>query len=402
MIQQLTNMRILVADDQTDVARTLCRPLQKAGARLRFAADGHAALQEITDRPFDLVLVDMKMPPAEWGGLWLLRQLKHGGWRIPSLVLSGEGSKQQVIEALRLDADDWIVKDAAGEELLERCLSTIADHLRQSLEFAAAQLPTPLAHRLARYARTDDPNKKVLEGLHTLEAVLRFTTALGLSSTPPAPLRGITPERLATPSMRTWFALSTALSGLPGAGNDFARMFSCLVPERSDHQPVQDLISMRNALAHGRDEPTPAQAEQLDSLLRRFAHRAASSWRANLTVPVSMTYDGAMYVIHLLSLKGVGRPVPDKVMAQAPVITGQPLLVSGDTEPLPLAPWLLTSSDPAAGTVRCQLFDGLQHAKGGRAPNTPFTYTKTDEGIEMPTVSHPAAQWQTLAQWIAT
>lgn len=401
MTQPLTNMRILVADDQTDVARTLCRPLHKAGARLRFASDGHAALQELNARPFDLILIDMKMPPAEWGGLWLLRQLKDEGWRIPSLILSGEGSKQQVIEALRLDADDWIVKDAAGEELLERCLTTLAHHLRHSLEFAASQLPTPLAHRFARYAGTDDPDKKVLEGFHALEAVLKFATTVGLSSTPPAPLRGIAPDRLASPSMGTWFALSAALAGLSDAGDNFVRMFSWLVPERSDHQPVQDLISVRNALAHGRGEPTPAQAYQLDSLLCRFAHRAACSWCANLAVPVSMTYDGARYVVHVLNLKGVGRPVPDKVMTQTPVVTGQPVLVSRDTEPLPLAPWLLTSSDPATGIPRCMQFDGLQRTKGGRTPETPFAFAKTDEGMDLPTVSHPAARWQTMIRWIS-
>ncbi|MFD1277605.1 PleD family two-component system response regulator [Streptomyces kaempferi] len=143
MTQRLANMRILVADDQMDVARTLCRPLHKEGARLRFAADGHTALQEIDTHPFDLLLIDMKMPPEEWGGLWLLRQLKERKCRIPNLVLSGEGSKQQVIEALRLDAVDWVVKGTAGEELLDRCAATVADRLGESLELATHRLPTP-------------------------------------------------------------------------------------------------------------------------------------------------------------------------------------------------------------------------------------------------------------------
>ncbi|MDH6221550.1 response regulator [Streptomyces pseudovenezuelae] len=402
MTQHLANARVLVADDQQDVARTLCRPLHKAGARLRFTADGHAALQEINTRPFDLLLIDMKMPPEEWGGLWLLRQLKDGGWRIPSLVLSGEGSKQQIIEALRLDAVDWVDKDKAGEELLERCVEIATTKLDMSLEHAASHLPTPLAYRFARYARTTDPDKKVLEGLHTLESVLRFAAALGLSSTPPAPLRGITSDRLAAPSMGTWFTLCTTLANLPGAGNDFTRMFSWLVPERSDHQPVQDLISVRNALAHGRSAPTAAQTEQLDGLLRRFAHRAACSWRADLAVPTSMTYDGTKYAIDVLILRGIGKPVPDTVMTQAPVITGQPLLVNRDAPPVPLSPWLVTHTDSASDVVRCLQFDGLQRAKGGLTPSTPFRYAKTDEGDDIPTISHPQGEWRTLAPWATT
>lgn len=401
MIQELANLRILVADDQADVARTLCRPLQKAGARLRFTTDGYAALQEITTRPFDLILIDMKMPPDEWGGLWLLRQLKDNEWRIPSLVLSGEGSKQQVIEALRLGAADWVGKDNAGEELLERCVTALADRLGESLDTAAQNLPTPLAHRFARYARTTNPDNRVWEGLHALESVLRFAATLGLSSTPPAPLKGITPDRLAAPSMGTWFDVCTALMALPDAGNDFTRMFSWLAPERSDKQPVQELITVRNRREHDGEEPTPVQADQLDSLLRRFAHRAVSSRCADLAVPKSMTYDGEMWAVEVLSLKGVGKPVPDMVMTQEPVITGQPLLVSRDAAPLPLSPWLLAHTEPASDTVRCLQFNGVQRSKGGLTPSTPFKYAKTDEDKDLPTVNHPRAHWQTLARWTA-
>ncbi|WAE75584.1 response regulator [Streptomonospora nanhaiensis] len=399
MTQQLADLRILVTDDQIDVARTLCRPLHKSGARLHWATDGNTALQKIATYPFDLILIDMKMPPDEWGGLWLLQQLKDGGWRIPSLVLSGEGSKQQVVEALRLDATNWVDKDNAGEELLEQCSTTLSDRLRESLEFVSHSLPTPLAHRFSRYSRITDPDKKFIEGLHTLETILRFTAVLGLSSASPTPLRGIRPDQLTAPSMGTWFALCVALADLPDTGDEFTRMFSWLVPERSNHQQVQGLISARNDLMHGRDTPTPAQADQLDGLLRRFAHRAASSWRADLAVPISMTYDGTVYSIDVLNLRGAGKPAPGKAIFQDPIVTQQPFLISRDSNPLPLSPWLLTHTELNTGTVRCLQFDGLQHAKRDRAPSTPFKYAKADEGNEVPTISHPQARWQTLSQW---
>lgn len=374
-------------------------PAHKAGARLRFVPDGQAALQEVVTRPYDLLLVDMKMPPDEWGGLWLLRKLQSGGWRIPSLVLSGEGSKQQVIEALRLEAADWVVKDDAGSELLERCVKILADRLDESLDRASNLLPTPLAHRFAKYARTTDTDKRILEGLHTLESVFRFAAVLGMSSTPPSPLRGVTPDRLAAPSMGTWFSICTALAGLSGAGDDFTRMFSWLVPERSDHESVQAFISVRNALAHGRSTPTPDQAERIDSLLRRFAHRAVSSWRSELAVPKSMTFDGTLYAVDLMNLQGVGKPVPGRVLAQAPVITEQAFLVSRHAAPLSLSPWLLTHTESTSGVVRCLLFDGLKRTSGNLVPETPFKYAHMGEGGEAPRFSHPQATWQTLAQW---
>lgn len=402
MTQPLRTARILVADDQSDVARTLCRPLQKAGARLRFVTDGEAALREIEANPFDLVLADMKMPPQEWGGLWLLRQLKDGGWRVPSLVLSGEGSKKQVIEALRLDASDWVDKDDAGDELLAQCVKILTDRLDQSLTLAGGRFPSPLAHRFARYDRVTDSDKKTVEGLHTLEAVFRFTAVLGLSSMPPAALRGITLARLGAPSMGTWFDVCVALSKLPGAGEDFRRMLSWLVPESADHATVQELIALRNDIAHGRGEPTAPHAESLDALLRRFAHRGASSWRAEIAVPTSMTYDGSAYSVDVLNLVGTGKPVPGTLTAQTAPVTGQAFLVPRAGAPLPLAPWLLTYRPPGTDDVRCLQFDGLQRGRTAPAGGAPFRFAKTDDGTGTPTVGHPDATEQTLSRWATT
>ncbi|MEU4112865.1 response regulator [Streptomyces sp. NPDC027717] len=401
MIQHLADIRILVADDQKDVARTLCRPLQKAGARLHYVTDGQAALDQMASRPYDLVLIDMKMPPGEWGGLWLLQQMKTEGWSIPSLVLSGEGSKQQVIEALRLNAQDWIVKDDTAD-LLERCTSILTEHHQTSLETATHQLPTPLSYRFARYARTADADKKLIEGLHTLESILRFAVIIGLASTPPTPLKGITADQLAAPSMGTWFALCTALAKAPNASEDFTRTLSWLVPEPSDHQRVQSLIALRNDLAHGREPSQPTQEDHLHALLTRFAHRATCARRIRLVTPISMTYDGTQFFVDVLNLKGVTRPTPETLTLPTSVITGQPLLIAKDGAPTPLAPWLLTPADEAPGSVCCLLFDGLHRTKGAAlSTTTPFRYTKTDEGEKQPSAMHPQALWPTLGKWTA-
>ncbi|MFI8989875.1 response regulator transcription factor [Streptomyces antimycoticus] len=401
MTQPLTDVRILVADDQKDVARTLCRPLQKAGARLHYVTDGQAALDQMANRPYDLVLIDMKMPPGEWGGLWLLQQMKTEGWSIPSLVLSGEGSKQQVIEALRLNAQDWIIKDDTTD-LLERCASILTEHHQTSLETATHQLPTPLSYRFNRYARTADAEKKLIEGLHTLESILRFAAAIGLASTPPTPLKGITAEQLAAPSMGTWFALCTALAKVPNAGENFTRTLSWLVPEPSDHQRVQNLIALRNDLAHGRETSQPTQGEHLHALLTRFAHRANCAWQPPLVTPTSMTYDGTRYFVDVLNLKGATRPTPETVSVPTSVITGQPLLIAKDGAPTPLAPWLVTPPGESPGAVSCLLFDGLQRTKGAAlSAVTPFRYTKTNDGEDSASATHPQGVWPTLEKWIA-
>ncbi|MGV9835342.1 response regulator transcription factor [Nocardia niigatensis] len=401
MSQKLADVRILVADDQVDVARTLCRPLHKAGARLRFVSDGNIALEEISTRPFDLILIDMKMEPDEWGGLWLLRQLHNDGWRIPSLALSGEGAMPQIIEALRLGATDWIQKDKAEAELLERCTEVIIGRLSTSLESSIHRLPAPLAHRFARYAHTTEPDKKVLEGLHALESILRFAAMLGLSSATPAPLRGISLERLAAPSMGTWFTICIALTAFSDVCEEFTQLISWLIPESRDRGLVQELISARNDYAHGRDKPSDIQADHLDLMLRRFAHRATSGWRTDLVVPTSMTYNGAVWTIDLLKLRGIGNPIPDKLKNPSPVITDEALLVRRSGLPLPLSPWVLANISSSGDLVRCLQFDGLER-NNGLGPDTPFRYAKTDEIRDVPAVSHPRGVLQALVPWTAS
>lgn len=400
MTHPLSDTIVLVADDQPDVVRTLCQPLNKAGAFLRYVADAHAALTELDAHPTDLILADMKMPPEEWGGLWLLRELRKGGWATPVVALSGEGSKRQVIEAQRLGANSWVDKDQAGEELLDQCATLLADSFGQALDHASLRLPTPLAYRFARYARTTDPDKRMSEGLHVLEAVLRFAALLGLSSTQPQPLPGITTEKIRAPSMRTWFDLCTALTRAQAGGTDFTRLVSFLIPDRSHHGLINDFISIRNDIVHGRAIPDPIQSQRLDTLLRRFAHRAQSAWRADIAVPISMTYDGSSYSVEVLKLSGTGTPSPCAIKSTVPVVTSELVLLSTSAKPLPLAPWLIAPKTDDPAKLHCLLFDGLQYIKGKPVSDTPFKYSSTYGASGRGSAPiQSGGTWQALAPW---
>ena len=312
-----------------------------------------------------------------------------------------QGSKRQVIEAQRLGANSWVDKDQAGEELLDQCATLLASSLGQALDFGSIRLPTPLAYRFARYARTSVPDKKMTEGLLVLEAVLRFAALLGLSSTPPQPLPGITLERMRTPSMGTWFDLCAALGRAPGAGEDFTRLLSFLIPERAHHQLIHDFVSIRNDIAHGRETPDHVQGQRLDALLRRFAHRAQSAWRADIAVPISMTYDGSTYCVEVLRLSGIGTPSPSTVKSQAPVVTGELILLSASAKLSPLAPWLIVQRREDHGELRCLQFDGLQRTKGRPGVDTPLKYSSAyDRKTLEPTPIPPGGTWQALSTWI--
>jgi CheY-like chemotaxis protein len=342
----------------------------------------------------------MKMPPEEWGGLWLLHELRKGGWNIPAIALSGEGSKRQVIEAQRLGANTWVDKEDAGDELLDQCTMLLTASFGQAVARASAKLPTPIAYRFARYARMIDPEKRISEGLRTLEAVLRFAALIGLSGTPPQPLLGITVEKIKAPSMRTWFDLCTALDRAPNAAIDFTRLLSFLLPDRAHRQLIQDLISIRNDIAHGRATADHIEGQGLDNLLRRFAHRAHSAWRADIAVPTTMRYDGSSYCIDVLRLNGTGAPSPDVIKSQIPIVTGELVLLSPEAKLLPLTPWLIAQKMDDLDNLQCLLFDGLQYTKGNPIASTPFKYSKIGEGKRpRTTTTHSGGIWQSLAPW---
>ncbi|MFJ9606406.1 response regulator [Kitasatospora sp. NPDC101176] len=399
MTHPLADIQILVADDQADVAKTLCIPLRRAKARLTFVGDGQAALNALAAQPFDLILIDMKMPPEEWGGLWLLRQLHAQGARIPTLVLSGEGAKQQVKQALRLGATDWIDKDDADQELLDRVTTVLASHHEQSLITASEQFPTPIASRLARYIRTTDPEKRLTEGLHALESVLRFAAVVGLSSTPPFALPGITIDKLSAPAMGTWFNVCTALADGPGASSSFRRLFSCVAPDSAARQHVQNFIPIRNGIFHDSADPRPEDLMRLDAHLRRIAHRMISCGVGELAVARSMTYDGEMYVVEVLNLRGTGKPSPDSILISTPIVSGTVMLVDKDVEPILLSPLMTTATAEPSGTGQCLQFNGFVRGKGKSGPTSTLKFARTNVTDEHDSASHPSLTWPAVAAW---
>lgn len=113
-------MNILWVDDQIEVASTFAGLLEACSHKVVFACDGKDALQRVHEDQFDVILADLRMPPGEWGGLWLLQELK-GIANAPSVVIiSGEGAQRETIQALRLGAVDYITKDRLQDELVKQ------------------------------------------------------------------------------------------------------------------------------------------------------------------------------------------------------------------------------------------------------------------------------------------
>ena len=110
--------RLLLVEDERELAEMLARLLEAEGFAVEVAADGQAALHLGLTRSYDLLLVDRGLPGIE--GLDLLARLRARGVVTPVLVLTARGSVADRVSGLDAGADDYLTKPFAVEELLAR------------------------------------------------------------------------------------------------------------------------------------------------------------------------------------------------------------------------------------------------------------------------------------------
>ena len=110
--------RILVVDDEANERHGLAELLDAWGYEVDAAADGVEALEHLSRTLPRAMLTDIRMPRMD--GLQLLERVRQRYGTLPVLVLTGQGSKEAVIECLRLRASDYIEKPIRAEELKQR------------------------------------------------------------------------------------------------------------------------------------------------------------------------------------------------------------------------------------------------------------------------------------------
>lgn len=111
--------RILVVEDDKDIARLLEMHLRDEGYSVSVAADGAAGLREAQSRPCDLVILDLILPGMD--GLEVCRRLRSGrADYTPVLMLTAKSSDVDRILGLEVGADDYLTKPFNVRELLAR------------------------------------------------------------------------------------------------------------------------------------------------------------------------------------------------------------------------------------------------------------------------------------------
>ena len=112
-----TDGRVLVVEDDAEIADVLRRSLRQEGYNVRSAADGVEALDLADDFVPDLIVLDLGLPRLD--GMEVCRRLRSGG-DVPILILTARAELADRVEGLDGGADDYLVKPFELRELLAR------------------------------------------------------------------------------------------------------------------------------------------------------------------------------------------------------------------------------------------------------------------------------------------
>jgi DNA-binding response OmpR family regulator len=145
-------MRLLVVEDNEELADLLAKGLQTAGYEADVLSTVEEATSVLLTTHYAALILDLGLPDGD--GLALLREIRHRNNPIPVLVLTARGGLQDRVQGLRSGADDYLVKPFALEELvarLEAQLRRPGHLLGSSLRIANLEFDT-----LNRQASIDD------------------------------------------------------------------------------------------------------------------------------------------------------------------------------------------------------------------------------------------------------
>jgi len=149
----MSEKRILVVEDEPDIAEVLKFNLEKAAFEVEVERRGDSALDAIRKRPPDLIVLDLMLPGLD--GLEVTRALKRdtATSRIPLVMLTAKGEELDRIVGLELGADDYIPKPFSPREVVLRIKAVLRRHAGEDasgdrLEAAGISLDAA-AHRVA-------------------------------------------------------------------------------------------------------------------------------------------------------------------------------------------------------------------------------------------------------------
>ena len=122
--------KVLIVDDEEHFCRSMLKILSARNIEAFAVNRGEAALEEIARTPYDVVLLDVKMPGIS--GIEVLKRMKEEGIKAEVIVLSGHASLDTAVEIVKYGAYDYLLKPCDTDELLVKISNAYEQRLEKN------------------------------------------------------------------------------------------------------------------------------------------------------------------------------------------------------------------------------------------------------------------------------
>ncbi|HKK07396.1 MAG TPA: response regulator, partial [Gemmatimonadota bacterium] len=156
---------VLVVDDEKAIVEALEAVLAADGYDVETARDGEGAWEKLQERPFGLVIVDLKLPDAD--GLEIVGRIRDEGLGSEVIIITGEASVDSAVEAMRIGAYDYLTKPLETDRLKALVPKALEKY---DVREQKAALERKVAD-LTRYAELIGQSEGMKEVYKTIEAV---------------------------------------------------------------------------------------------------------------------------------------------------------------------------------------------------------------------------------------
>lgn len=136
-------MRVLVVEDEPEIASDIATGLRDAGLTVELAADGEDAWFRGCTEDYDAVVLDLGLPRLD--GLSVLRRWREDERAMPVIILTARGSWSERVDGINAGADDYLAKPFRMEELIARLRALIRrtrGHAAPSIAAGSLRLDT--------------------------------------------------------------------------------------------------------------------------------------------------------------------------------------------------------------------------------------------------------------------
>jgi DNA-binding response OmpR family regulator len=167
--------RLLIVDDEQSICVVLARALGYLGFDVEAVNSGPEALARLAEADYDLMLLDIRMPGMD--GMEVMQHVRQSNPELPIIIMTGQGTLESAIAALKLGALDYVLKPVGVPELAAAVEQAL--HMHGHISGGARPMPAPAGQEPLSPARNGIPQRLMHLPPITLDYQTRLVSVAG-------------------------------------------------------------------------------------------------------------------------------------------------------------------------------------------------------------------------------